>query len=71
MDKQLADDLVQSLQKAVTYSKEQERQQLRKRLLAGCESGVGPVADNAYFEALRKQYGGYQQTGSRLGPNQR
>ena len=35
--------------------KEQDRQHLRGLLLAGASSGVGQVADEAYFEALRQR----------------
>jgi antitoxin ParD1/3/4 len=33
--------------------KEQDRQHLRGLLLSGASSGIGEVADEAYFEALR------------------
>ena len=35
--------------------KEQDRQHLRGLLLAGASSGVGQVADKAYFDGLRQR----------------
>jgi antitoxin ParD1/3/4 len=35
--------------------RDQDRQQLRKLLLAGAGSDPGPVADDAYFAALRRR----------------
>jgi antitoxin ParD1/3/4 len=34
---------------------DQDRQQLRKLLLAGAGSDPGPVADDAYFTAVRRR----------------
>jgi antitoxin ParD1/3/4 len=35
--------------------RDQDRQQLRKLLLAGAASDPGPVADDAYFAVLRRR----------------
>lgn len=35
--------------------KEQDRQHLRGLLLAGASSGIGQVADEAYFDSLRQR----------------
>ena len=35
--------------------RDQDRQQLRKLLFAGAASEPGPVADEAYFDALRRR----------------
>ena len=38
--------------------REKDRDQLRRLLSAGAESGPGKVADAAYFDALRQRPGG-------------